>query len=45
MNNNRRKEIEAQIEALDNVKEQIESISEQEQESFDNLPENMQYGE
>ena len=45
MNKARRKAIEEIIDQLGTLKEQIECISEEEQEAFDNLPESIQYSE
>ena len=45
MNKARRKAIEEIIDQLGTLKEQIESVSEEEQEAFDNLPESIQYSE
>ena len=45
MNKARRKAIEEIIDQLGMLKEQVESISEEEQEAFDNLPESIQYSE
>ena len=45
MNKARRKAIEEIIDQLGMLKEQIESVSEEEQEAFDNLPESIQYSE
>lgn len=42
MNKARRKAIEEIIDQLGMLKEQVESISEEEQEAFDNLPESIQ---
>ena len=45
MNNARRKEIEKITADLEALKERIEWLQDEEQESFDNLPESIQYGE
>lgn len=45
MNKARRKAIEEIIDQLGMLKEQVESISEEEQEAFENLPESIQYSE
>lgn len=45
MNKERRKAIEEIIEQLGTLKDQLESISEEEQQAFDNLPEPFQYSE
>ena len=45
MNKERRKAIEEIIDQLGVLKEQVESISEEEQEAYDNLPEGIQYSE
>jgi ABC-type transporter Mla subunit MlaD len=45
MNKERRKAIEEIIDQLGMLKEQVESITEEEQEAFDNLPESIQYSE
>ena len=45
MNKARRKAIEEIIDQLGTLKEQIECISEEEQEAYDNLPESIQYSE
>ena len=45
MNKARRKAIEEIIDQLGTLKEQLECISEEEQEAFDNLPESIQYSE
>ena len=45
MNKKRRKAIKEIIDQLEMPKEQIVSVSEEEQEAFDNLPENIQYSE
>ena len=45
MNKARRKAIEEIIDQLGTLKEQIECISEEEQEAYDNLPESIQYAE
>lgn len=45
MNKARRKELERAIELLEQAKEIIEAVTEEEQEAYDNLPESIQYGE
>ena len=45
MNKARRKAIEEIIDQLGTLKEQIESVCEEEQEAYDNLPESIQYSE
>ena len=45
MNKPRRKEIEKIIEELEGLKERIESVGNEEQEAYDNLPERIQYSE
>lgn len=45
MNKARRKAIEEIIDQLGTLKEQIESVSEEESEAYDNLPESIQYNE
>lgn len=45
MNNARRKEIEKITADLEEIKERIEALQEEEQNAFDNLPESIQYGE
>lgn len=45
MNNARRKQITQLLEQLENLKADLDSILEQEQEAFDNLPESLQEGE
>lgn len=45
MNKQRRKEIQALINSLEEIKYQIEELKEQEEEAFDNLPESIQYSE
>lgn len=45
MNNDRRKRISAISEQLDKLKETIEALRDEEQESLDNLPEPLQGGE
>lgn len=45
MNNARRKEIEKITADLEALKERIESLQDEEQECYDNLPESIQYGE
>lgn len=45
MNKERRKAIEEIIDQLGTLKEQIESVGEEESEAYDNLPESIQYSE
>ena len=45
MNKARRKAIEEIIDQMGTLKEQIESVCEEEQEAYDNLPESIQYSE
>ena len=45
MNNNRRARIQALINKLEDIKEDIDSIKEEEQEYYDNMPESIQAGE
>lgn len=45
MNKARRNAIEEIIDQLGMLKEQIERVSEEEQEAFDNMPESIQYSE
>lgn len=45
MNKARRKAIEEIIDQLGTLKEQIESVCEEEQEAYDNLPESIKYSE
>lgn len=45
MNNAIRKEIEKITADLEEIKERIEALQEEEQDAFDNLPESIQYGE
>jgi len=45
MNEDRRKKLKLAITLLDEAKSYVETEKEAEQESFDNLPENMQNGE
>lgn len=45
MNRQRRKWLQDTIEAIENAKIELESIRDEEQECFDNLPESIQYGE
>lgn len=45
MNKARRKAIDGIIDQLGMLKEQLESITEEEQEAYDNLPESIQYAE
>ena len=45
MNKARRKQLEEIVNNLDEQKSAIESVCEEEQEAFDNLPESIQYSE
>lgn len=45
MNKERRKEIDSVIATLEEAKERLESIRDDEQEYYDTMPENFQYGE
>ena len=45
MNKARRKEIEALIDELEDLKSRIESVQSDEQDYFDNMPENLQSSE
>lgn len=45
MNKERRKEIDAVIQDLESAKERLESIRDEEQDYFDNMPESFQYAE
>ena len=45
MNKQRRKQIEGMIDKLDNIKEHISDILDDEQNAFDNMPESIQQGE
>lgn len=45
MNRQRRQWLQNTIEAIENAKIELESIRDEEQECFDNLPESIQYGE
>ena len=45
MNKARRKEIDSVIATLEEAKERLESIRDDEQEYYDTMPENFQYGE
>lgn len=45
MNKARRKQIAQLLEQLENLKADLDSILEEEQEAFDNLPESLQEGE
>lgn len=45
MNRQRRKWLQDTIEAIENAKIELESIRDEEQECFDNLPEGIQYSE
>ena len=45
MNKARRKQLEKVVEVLTAQMEELETIKDEEQEAFDNLPESIQYGE
>lgn len=45
MNKQRRKRLEQAFEKLGEVKDILEEVKEEEQDAYDNLPENFQYGE
>lgn len=45
MNNNRRARIQALINKLEDIKEDIDFIKDEEQEYYDNMPESIQAGE
>lgn len=45
MNNNRRARIQALIDKLEDIKEDIDFIKDEEQEYYDNMPESIQAGE
>ena len=45
MNKERRKRLAEAYEKIGEVKEILESVKDEEQEAYDNLPENFQYGE
>ena len=45
MNKGRRLRLQTAIEVIENAKIELESIRDEEQECFDNLPESIQYGE
>ena len=45
MNKERRKQIDGMIAKLDNIKEHISDILDDEQNAFDNMPESIQYSE
>lgn len=45
MNNQRRKCLQNIVDALETQKQEIESLTEEEQEAFDNMPEGIQYSE
>ena len=45
MNNNRRARIQALIDKLEGIKEDIDFIKDEEQEYYDNMPESIQAGE
>lgn len=45
MNKERRKQIEGMIDKLDNIKEHISDILDDEQNALDNMPDSIQYGE
>lgn len=42
MNNQRRKELKGIVAQLETLKDELETIQEQEEEAFENLPENLQ---
>lgn len=43
MNKDRLKQVEAIIRSIDNINDEIENVLQEEQLSFDNMPENLQY--
>jgi len=45
MNNARRKELSALISEIEDVRSRLETVKEEEQEAYDNLPESLQDGE
>jgi vacuolar-type H+-ATPase subunit I/STV1 len=45
MNNARRKQINELIDRIDELQSQLESVRDEEQEYFDNMPENLQQGD
>lgn len=45
MNAKRRKELEKVIALIEEAKNQLEALKEEEQEAFDNMPEGLQYSE
>ena len=45
MNKERRKRLQEVIDQLENLKEEVSSICEEEQEAYDNMPESLQDGE
>lgn len=45
MNNDRRKRIDAMISRLEEIRDEIDAIREEEQDAFDNMPESLQNSE
>lgn len=45
MNAKRRKELEKVIELIEDAKNKLEALKDEEQEAFDNMPESLQYSE
>lgn len=45
MNRQRRKELEKAFDMIEQAKEIIEAVKEEEEESYENLPDNFRYGE
>ena len=45
MNKQRRKELEKAFDMIEQAKEIIESVKEEEEESYENLPDNFRYGD
>jgi formiminotetrahydrofolate cyclodeaminase len=45
MNNSRRKEIDKIISDLEEIRSRIETVKDEEQDAFDNMPESLQEGE
>lgn len=45
MNANRRKQLSDITEEIEHIKERLEFLQEEEQEAFDNMPDNFQFGE
>lgn len=45
MNNTRRKKLAAILEEIEILRAQVEEITEEEQDAFDNMPESIQYSE